>query len=100
MACNYAFGNVDWNKGYASDHFYMKESDNTQGIIMNDVDTEDFAPLKEKQARKALRAIIGNKPVLCFGINKAHGGLIGTCFTSKKAEPQLNISDEMHKRGF
>jgi hypothetical protein len=97
--CSIYFGIVDWSMNYAGYSFHLKAPLATR-ISLDAVSLGDN--ILNPKARAAVRAIIGDKPVVCFGTYSGarSAALHGDCYFNSAPHKYASVTEEMHKRGF
>jgi hypothetical protein len=100
-SCGVEFGQVDWSKEYTLYGFHL----NYGWIALDNMEQWDACNVPEKRIKdggKALRDIVGNKPLICAVHDQwGHtGGRRGTCYVNGRQNEILDVSVQMHLKGF
>jgi hypothetical protein len=100
--CGLVFGQVDWDK---PNDLYGFTLNGTWLALDHMGQWQDRCTISDKRVAaggKALKEIVGNKPVLCLTHDQfGHtGGRFGTCYLQGAFGSHVEIAVEMHKKGF
>jgi hypothetical protein len=95
--CSVVFGPVDWSKPHSGDLIWVA---GVQVIIGNGLDGAAPDDPDLIASGKVIKKIIGDKQILCAGIAGGHNTYRAKCYFYGKRGQVLEVSEEMHKRGF